>query len=49
MLKKYVFDLSHISSQEPKEVQEVLTYEEKLVKILDREKQGVKIQSYTFD
>ena len=48
MLKKYVLDLYHIMSQELKEVQEALTYEEKLVKILDRVKQGVKIQGYTF-
>ena len=38
MLKKYVLDLPDILSQEPKEVQEALTYKEKLVKILDREK-----------
>ena len=36
ILKKYVFDPSHILSQEPKEVQEALTYEEKQVKIMDR-------------
>ena len=38
ILKKYVFDPSHILSQEPKDVQEALTYEEKLVKTLDRDK-----------
>ena len=37
MLKKYVSDLSYILSQEPIKVYEDLTYEEKPVKILDRE------------
>ena len=37
MLKKYVADPSHVLSQEPIEVHEDLTYEEKPVKILDRQ------------
>ena len=37
MLKKYVSDSSHVLNQEPIEVHEDLTYEEKPVKILDRE------------
>ena len=37
MLKKYVFDPSYILNQEPIEVHEDLTYEEKLIKTLDRE------------
>ena len=37
MLKKYVSDPSHVLNQEPIEVHEDLTYEEKPVKILDRE------------
>ena len=37
MLKKYVPDPSHVLSQEPVEVQTDLTYEEKPVRILDRE------------
>lgn len=37
MLKKYVPDSSHVLSQEPIEVQTDLTYEEKPVRILDRE------------
>ena len=38
MLKKYVFDPSHILNQEPIEVHEDLTYEEKPIKIFDKEK-----------
>ena len=37
MLKKYVSDPSHVITQEPIEVHEDLTYEEKPVKILDRQ------------
>ena len=37
MLKKYISDPSHILHQEPVEVQTDLTYEEKPVRILDRE------------
>ena len=37
MLKKYVPDPSHVLSQEPVEVHTDLTYEEKPVRILDRE------------
>ena len=37
MLKKYVSDSSHVLSQEPIEVYEDLTYEEKPVRILDRQ------------
>ena len=37
MLKKYVPDPSHVLSQEPIEVHEDLTYEEKPIKILDRQ------------
>ena len=37
MLKKYIPDPSHILHQEPVEVSTDLTYEEKPVKILDRE------------
>ena len=36
MLKKYVPNASHILEQEPIELQEDLTYEEKPVQILDR-------------
>ncbi|KAL5560428.1 hypothetical protein UlMin_036640 [Ulmus minor] len=36
MLKKYVPDTSHILEQEPMELHEDLTYEEKPVRILDR-------------
>ena len=36
MLKKYVPDASHILEQEPIELHEDLTYEEKPVQILDR-------------
>ena len=38
MLKKYVLDLSDVLSQKPVEVQADLTYKEKPVQILDREK-----------
>ena len=37
MLKKYVYDSSHMLSQEAIEVHEDLTYEEKPVRILDRQ------------
>ena len=37
MLKKYVSDPSHVLTQDAIEVQEDLTYEEKPVKILDRQ------------
>ena len=37
MLKKYISDPSHILHQEPVEVQTDMTYEEKPVRILDRE------------
>ena len=37
MLKKYVFDPSHVLNQEPIEVHKDLTYEDKPIKILDRE------------
>ena len=37
MLKKYVSDPSHILAQDPIEVHEDLTYEEKPVKILDKQ------------
>ena len=37
MLKKYVSDPSHILSQEPMEIHEDLTYEEKPIKIIDRQ------------
>ena len=37
MLKKYVPDPSHVLSQEPVEVWTDLTYEEKPIRILDRE------------
>ena len=37
MLKKYISDPSHILNQKRIEIYEDLTYEEKLVKILDRE------------
>ena len=37
MLKKYVSDPSHILSQEPVEIETNLTYEEKPIRILDRE------------
>ena len=37
MLKKYVSDPSHLITPEPIEVHEDLTYEEKPVKILDRQ------------
>ena len=36
MLKKYISDPSHILSQEPIEVREDLSYEEKPIKIMDR-------------
>ena len=36
MLKKYVLNASHVLEQEPIELQKYLTYEEKLVQILDR-------------
>ena len=35
MLKKYVSDKSHVLEQEPIEIQEDLSFEEKLVQILD--------------
>ena len=37
MLKKYVLDPSHVLTEEPIEVHEDLTYEEKPVKILDKQ------------
>ena len=37
MLKKYISDPSHVLSQEPIEVHEDLTYEEKPIRILDRQ------------
>jgi hypothetical protein len=36
MLRRYVFDPSHILSYEPLQVQEDLSYEEMLMGILDR-------------
>ena len=36
MLKKYVLDKSHVLEQEPIELHEDLSYEEKPVQILDR-------------
>ena len=42
MLKKYISDPSHILSQEPVEVQTDLTYEEKPVRILDREEKTLR-------
>ena len=40
MLKKYISDPSHILSQEPIEVHEDLSYEEKPIKIMDRQEKN---------
>ena len=42
MLKKYIFDPSHILRQEPIEVHEDLTYEEKPIKIIDRQEKKLR-------
>ena len=48
MLKKYLLDQSHISSQEPKEVQEALVYKEKLVKIMDTDNKVLRFKVIPF-
>ena len=42
MLKKYVSDPSHVLNQEPIEVHEDLTYEEKPIAILDRKEENLR-------
>ena len=42
MLKKYISDPSHILRQEPIEVHEDLTYEEKPIKIIDRQEKKLR-------
>ena len=37
MLRKYVLDLSHVLSYEPPEIHNDISYEETIIKILDRE------------
>ena len=39
MLRKYIPDPSHVLTEQPVEIQENLTYEEKPVQILDRREQ----------
>ena len=46
MLKKYIFDPTHVLEHEPKEVHEYLTYEEQAVQILDRKEKTFRTRQY---
>ena len=48
MLKKYIFDPTHVLSYDPLEIREDLTYEEQLERILQREEKVLRRKSIAF-
>ena len=42
MLRKYIFDPSHILHQEPVQVRQDMTYEERPIEILDRKEKELR-------